>query len=103
MVWKVLARLLSLEEHMAMQACREDFLLSLLQQETQSQRPRQPPDSENLQLLLQDVQVHMKTHQPCRGKLQLLCVYHHWTDALYQLLQETMGQRSHQPCRESPH
>ena len=50
--WKVLGRLLSLGEHMARQACRGAFLLSQLQQETCSQRPRHNPDRENLELLL---------------------------------------------------
>lgn len=65
MVWKVLGRQLSLEEHMARQACREAFPLSQLQQDTWSQRPRHKPGRENLELLLQEAQVHMRTHHPC--------------------------------------
>ena len=83
-----------------------------LQQETRSQRPRYNLGRENLQILLQEAHVLMRTQQPCRENLQLLwqqpqtlmCIYFHWKETLHRLLQETKGQRRiQQPCRESLH
>lgn len=83
-----------------------------LQQETRSQRPRHNPGRANMELLLQEAQVHMRTQHLGRENLQLLwqqpqtlmCVYLCWREMLHQLLWETKGQRRiQQPCRESLH
>ena len=70
-----------------------------LQQETRSQRPRHNLGRENLQILLHEAHVLMRTQQPCRENLQLL-----WQQpqTLHGILQETKGQeRIQQPCRRA--